>query len=1324
MEVTGLAVGVAGLAGLFSVCLDSLSRFQTYRESDSETHVLDTRFRAARARFEQWGVNVGISNGRLQPDHHHGLDNIETANLIESILQIIAKTICDESILQRARTGSRLQSGQLGGLSQSKSKRLKWALGGKESRLEQVDVFEKFVQQLYNLIQPEEKGQSFEGLESTAWVEDIRQMLAKIEQGIKFEEQRDVLSWLGGSPPSDKYEDSLSRRVATTCEWIFDRPTFKSWVSPTDSSKPSLLWINGPAGFGKTVLSAHIVHYLCEALDTLVAHFFFTSDHESREDPFTALRSWQCQIAAKSNDAFECIRRVRENDCSERASRRTLVNLLKQVVKAVSGCVLIADGLDECSQLGNGDTSVAKFLRDITNATTGTDVRLLLISRDEPEIREALEGNKETFTEYRIRTDDVAADTAAFSQALVNKRLSNKSEDLRSTISQAMTDRCQGQFLWIRMQEQSLRNGMSKKRLHETVENTPSGLDRLYDHNWNRIRNMSDSDRDRAFALLRWTAFTFSPLAIYEVVEAVLIDQFGELDPDDYPENVDDQYVRTEIVGLCGPLLEVRDDSNDLSPGYRALHIPHFSVRQFLVKHLPAPACIQANQILNRESEKVHHTAIARACVQYLSLPQVWLPDNDPQSSPKSLLLYVSANWMRHARLGFMDPSLLELAKTFLQDKGRFKSLVDFFGQPENEGAYMLQLRPFEYVLYNRWIDMADYLIADADVNEIGALGRSPIFAACGSGSAELAHVLIRRGADLSIRDIDGSTCLHLAAACGFEDIVRILVESKVCLSPQDDSCLTPLHYAAEQGHTDCSLYLVEQGADVNIMDKFGWTVVHSACRRVGQDRLLRSILQNGPDTLATDHQSDLGSPLHFVAESGDVEMARVLFEYGAVPSLFTPEILGNLPLHDAVLNGHADLLEVFLQHGAEKRLSVPNAAGNTALHLACGVKDRDKIISLLLRPGVEQSLLMGDKKGDTPLHVASRKGYASYVKLILQYSEPKDQRPLQIRNRSLETPLIIASFKGHTEVVRTLLEHGAETTLHVLNCLDMSPLWAASLNGSIEIVKELLSYGAGTTIATPSLGGETPLYTAAACNEAGVLSLLLDVPNVPVNPRTTYGLTPLFVASRNGYHDIAELLLSADSIDKDSTNWLGLSPLFAAVANGHLEVTNLLLSKGAHLQPSVSIGRDLLWWAQRSNRPDLIQLLKTHEDFGFKASGSCKPLPVSFADLQPLSRNAKTVYCRPGLSWYYVCTLSVRDDQWFRCVECGDSLVFLCSECFTRGFKLCPRSHILVPFNLDVLNRRIAEGPIDSLHLKLTTFLEIEDLHSRVSPACTVKRR
>ncbi|KAF5685730.1 ankyrin protein [Fusarium denticulatum] len=1039
MEVTGLAVGVVGLAGLFSVCLDSLSRFQTYRESNSETHVLDMRFRAARARFEQWGVSVGISNGRLQPDHHHELDNRETANLIESILQIIAKTMCDESILQRSRTGPRLQSGQLGGLSQSRGKRLEWALGGKESRIEQVDVFEKLVQQLYNLVPPDEKSHNYEGLESIAWVEDIRRMLTKIEKGIK---------------------------------------------------------------------------------NTPVAHFFSHLIMKAEKIHFSALRSWHRQVAARTNAAFECTRRVWENDSSEQASRKTLVDLLKQVVKTVPGCVFIANGLDECSQLGNGDASVARFLRAIMVAIKGANARLLLVSRDEPEIREALGDHKETWSEYRIGTNDVQADTAVFSQSVVGRKLQGKSEHLWLAISEAMTDKCQGQFLWIQMREQSLRNTMSKKRLQEVVKNTPSGLDRLYDQTW--------------------------------IIKTVLIDQFEKLDPDDYPENVDDDYITGEILGLCGPLVEVHNDGENSSPEYRTLHVPHFSVRQYLVEHLPAPLWMQPKDIINMECEMIHHTAIARSCIRYLSLPQVWEEDEDRNLYPKSLLFYAAFVWVQQANLGFMDPSLRDLSKAFLKRNNVcYSSLVNYIAKchisrSASKSYLQPQLRPFEFVLYRGWTDMADHLFDDAEVNEIGALGRAPIFSACLSGSAESVNMLIRHGADLSITDILGLTCLHAAALRAFEDIVRILVESNVDLSAQDKIGTTPLLSAAEGGSMRCYQYLLEQGADVRIRNMDGGNVIHHACLLAGHTEVLRFILQNGPDTLATDDLCSLGSPLMFVAENGDIDMAKVLFEFGAVSSLFIQSRSGELSLQVAASSGHIELVELFLEHGAATTLSIPNNDGDTALNFACAVRGLDKIVSLLLRPGVEESILMENEEGNTPLHVASRAGHASYIRLILQYSEPEHQRLLEIQNKKLrtplclvsalgniavvrellnfgartvlsvsnemgETPLFLTALVGDADVVRTLLEYDAENPLDILEACGSSALWAATVGGSSEVVKELLSSGTGRTILASNKLGET-LHVAAFEGNVEILKRLLEVPGVSVNQKTSYGLSPLFI--------------------------------------------------------------------------------------------------------------------------------------------------------------------------------------------------------------------
>ncbi|KAK3934450.1 hypothetical protein QBC46DRAFT_224306, partial [Diplogelasinospora grovesii] len=78
---------------------------------------------------------------------------------------------------------------------------------------------------------------------------------------------------------------------------IFDRPEFRSWVSPdfpTGSAK--LLWIHGPAGFGKTILCSRVVEHLLSEIGAPIAHFFFSSDFKSREDPYIAIRSRIFQV--------------------------------------------------------------------------------------------------------------------------------------------------------------------------------------------------------------------------------------------------------------------------------------------------------------------------------------------------------------------------------------------------------------------------------------------------------------------------------------------------------------------------------------------------------------------------------------------------------------------------------------------------------------------------------------------------------------------------------------------------------------------------------------------------------------------------------------------------------------------------------------------------------------------------------------------------------------------------------------------------------------------------------------------------------------------
>ncbi|KAK2924446.1 P-loop containing nucleoside triphosphate hydrolase [Fusarium oxysporum f. sp. vasinfectum] len=207
------------------------------------------------------------------------------------------------------------------------------------------------------------------------------------------------------------------------------------------SAGAKLLWVNGPAGFGKTLLCAHVVEYPSSTLDTLVAHFFFTSDHESREDPFLALRLWISQIVSRHEGAFEYVRQKWESDSDPVATRSTVISLFTQLLHDIPGCTFVADGLDECTSLNNTNNSTAKFLHDVANAIAGTNARLLVLSRDEPEIRYALINDmRESFVEYRIMPKDVRSRNCRLLPIHCRQETPDKSDDIRSTLSEAMTN--------------------------------------------------------------------------------------------------------------------------------------------------------------------------------------------------------------------------------------------------------------------------------------------------------------------------------------------------------------------------------------------------------------------------------------------------------------------------------------------------------------------------------------------------------------------------------------------------------------------------------------------------------------------------------------------------------------------------------------------------------------------------------------------------------------------------------------------------------------------------------------------------------------------
>ena len=164
MEPIGLAVGIVGLAGLFSSCLEAVQRFESWKDYGSEWKSVAAQFEAERILLERWGQAVGLQSSSLEGKHHVALDNPRICSNVTQLLHLI-EDLCgsldDFSTSPLSRTNSAKAGAFRGprktdhGAPDSKWQRIKWALGRGEKSTAQVDQFSVLVQKLYSLVPPE-----------------------------------------------------------------------------------------------------------------------------------------------------------------------------------------------------------------------------------------------------------------------------------------------------------------------------------------------------------------------------------------------------------------------------------------------------------------------------------------------------------------------------------------------------------------------------------------------------------------------------------------------------------------------------------------------------------------------------------------------------------------------------------------------------------------------------------------------------------------------------------------------------------------------------------------------------------------------------------------------------------------------------------------------------------------------------------------------------------------------------------------------------------------------------------------------------------------
>lgn len=167
---------------------------------------------------------------------------------------------------------------------------------------------------------------------------------------------------------------------------------------------------------------------------------------------------------------------------------------------------------------------------------------------------------------------------------------------------------------------------------------------------------------------------------------------------------------------------------------------------------------------------------------------------------------------------------------------------VDLFEQ-DCDGDTLIHIAVLNYFLPA--VLALTELAMESDIREVldiqNDLLQTPLHLAVLTEQEDIVLDLIRKGANVNIRDKQGSTPLHLACRVGHENIVKLIVYSlnkdpefqKKYLAIRNCEGLTALHVAAERRYFDIMGFLFAKGADVNVGDaKSGRTILHFAVER------------------------------------------------------------------------------------------------------------------------------------------------------------------------------------------------------------------------------------------------------------------------------------------------------------------------------------------------------------------------------------------------------------------------------------------------------------------------------------------------------------
>ncbi|KAJ3820177.1 hypothetical protein F5880DRAFT_1488460, partial [Lentinula raphanica] len=457
--------------------------------------------------------------------------------------------------------------------------------------------------------------------------------------------------WLAAPDYSIHFATAFNKRVDGTGQWIFEDPTYLEW-----KENAGILWIQGKAGSGKTVLITGIINELreMESSSLIICHYFDTRDNTGANTSYQGfLLSLLLQMGAQDNRIHPALKKLHESlkhglshsKPTNSAIADTLKAITQDLTQKQHQIYIIIDALDEC--VSKDESMVLNFLALFHQSFP---VKIMISSRN----HHHFEG-KNCWTVFMSSNNNVDGDIATYVENQLQFVFeSTNLATLKDEVKAILMRKADGGFRYIDCQLQTLGDCGTTAMIKKELALLPLDLQETYAE---AIKKSKKSNYAKEiYHILLWLLHSFEPLNLKQVAIICSIDL----------ESLVVDY-DAQILGGLEKIISTTLVTTDKDG---VVQLAHASVKEFLLK----------NHDNNRELFEINaylaHNIIAQMCIIYLLQQcvhhEIWTQHFYYHEDVITFEQYATQYWAEHTQYNesaeVSCEHTMKLTETFLKD--------------------------------------------------------------------------------------------------------------------------------------------------------------------------------------------------------------------------------------------------------------------------------------------------------------------------------------------------------------------------------------------------------------------------------------------------------------------------------------------------------------------------------------------------------------------------------------------------------------------------------------------------------------------------------